>query len=135
MHSSIRSMIVLLVFTLGAIGGLWFYLQPGKATDTLARANADLASISGNLDALETTAAKVTAAVKSPFRAEKNASYPADEGSGMVFAGLSREKCREILPRLLSSSGQIGSSVLLNGQPVKAAQGCRSTDNRIEVVI
>ena len=40
-----------------------------------------------------------------------------------------------VLPRLLSSSGQMNSAVLLNGKPVKAAQGCRTANNRIEVVI
>lgn len=37
MQKTTQSMIVLLVFAAAAIGGLWFYLQPGKAADTLAQ--------------------------------------------------------------------------------------------------
>jgi len=126
---------MLLVFAAAAIGGLWFYLQPGKANDLMNQANANLASINGNLVALENTASKLTAAAKSPFAPENAALPPDSERSGMVFTGLSQDKCQEILPRLLSSSGQINSAVLLNGKPVKAAQGCRTANNRIEVVI
>ena len=135
MQKTTQSMIVLLVFAAAAIGGLWFYLQPGKATDTLAQANDDLAQIGRNLDALETAASIVAVAVESPLRSGKVTLHPDGKGSGMVFTGLSREKCREVLPRLLSSSGQIHSTVLLNGLPVKAAHGCRATANRIEVGI
>ncbi len=64
MQKTTQSMIVLLVFAAAAIGGLWFYLQPGKATDTLAQANDDLAQIGRNLDALENVASSIAAQVK-----------------------------------------------------------------------
>lgn len=135
MQKTTQSMIVLLVFAVGAIGGLWFYLQPGGASDTLAEANADLAQIGRNLDALEGDASKMASAVESPLGAGKAALHPDGEGSSMVFTGLSREKCREVLPRLLRNSGHIHSTVFLNGFPVNAVHGCRAMDNRIVVGI
>ncbi len=134
MQKTTQSMIVLLVFAAGAIGGLWFYLQPGKATDTLAQANDDLAQISRNLDTLETAASKIAAQIKPSGRTQNQPTNDAG-GADMVLTNLDRSKCREVLTRLLRSSGEIGSTIRLNGQPAKSADRCRAADNRVEVVM
>lgn len=137
MLKTTQSMIVLLVFAAGAIGALWFYLQPGKATNTLAQANVDLAEINRNLDALETaasTASKI-AAPSMPIGMAKKQLASGSGGGDMLLTNLDRPKCREVLARLLRSSGEIGSTVRLNGQPAKSASGCRAAENRVEVLM
>jgi hypothetical protein len=134
MRKTTQSMIVLLVFAAAAIGGLWFYLQPGKATDTLAQANDDLARIGRNLDELEVAASHIAARVK-PGGVAQNQPTSQAGGADMVLTNLDRPKCREVLTRLLRSSGEIGSTVWLNGQPARSADRCRAADNRVEVVM
>jgi hypothetical protein len=134
MQKTTQSMIVLLVFAAVAIGGLWFYLQPGKATDTLAQANDDLAQIGRNLDALETAASNIAARVK-PGGMTQNQLTSDAGGADMVLTNLDRPKCHEVLTRLLRSSGEIGSTVWLNGQPARSVDRCRAADNRVEVVM
>ena len=134
MQKTTQSMIVLLVFAAAAIGGLWFYLQPGKATDTLAQANDDLAQIGRNLDTLETAASKIAAQIKPSGRTQNQPISDAGEAD-MLLTNLDRPKCREVLTRLLRSSGEIDSTIWLNGQPAKSADRCRAADNRVEVVM
>ena len=135
MKSGAGSMIALLLFASGALAGLWFYMQPERTRDLVAQANADLASIDSNLDALEQAAARINAPSPPPAASDRLTPSRASGTSELLLTSLGRDKCRDILPRLLGSSGRIGSTVLLNGQPVKSAHGCRSSGNRIEVLM
>ena len=86
-------------------------------------------------DTLEQAAARINAPSPPPAASGRLTPSRASGTSELLLTSLGRDKCRDILPRLLGSSGRIGSTVLLNGQPVNSAHGCRSSGNRIEVLM
>jgi hypothetical protein len=131
MKSSAGLMIMLLVFAAGAIGGLWFYLHPGLEKDLISKASSDLADIDTNLNALENATARLKAASVPSGTANNSALFQGGGKAEMVMDSLGRQKCKDVLQRMLSN----GRTVRLNGQPAQSAQGCRSADNRIEVLL
>jgi hypothetical protein len=135
MKSSAGLMILFLMLAVSAIGGLWFYLSPGKAKDLVGQASSDLVSIDSQLNLLENAAARLNvtsnAPASGPVTQEKLDVFQTGGKAEMVMDSLDRQKCKDILQRMLSH----GRNVRLNGQPVKSEQGCRSANNRIEVLM
>jgi hypothetical protein len=135
MKSSAGLMILFLMLAAGAIGGLWFYLSPGKAKDLVGQASSDLASIDSQLNLLENAAARFNvtsnAAASATVTPDKTDVSQTGGKAEMVMDNLGRQQCKDILQRMLSH----GRNVRLNGQTVKSEQGCRSANNRIAVLM